>query len=271
MEKWQPNGLIGVIHLPALPGDPGYGGQSIREIVDFALRDAQALVQGGIHAMVIENFGSAPFPKGTGDQPMPSHHAAIIAIAAHELKKMFPDVILGINCLRNAAETAMGIAASVNAQFIRVNVLCGAYATDQGIIEGDAYSLLRYRQLLRAEHIAILADVHVKHAAPIAAISAAEATKDTLLRGRADAVIVTGKGTGEPVDRRILEEVFNAADNSPVLLGSGTKPETLANYATFIKGAIVGTAFKRGGVVTNEVDSDRVARMVKAFDAICHK
>ncbi len=269
MEKWLPRGLIGVVHLPALPGDPGYSGQSLDDILAFAIADADAIIGGGIRALIIENFGSAPFPKGNAQQPMPSHHTAIMSIVAHEIRKKYPDLIMGINCLRNDAYAALGIAVATNANFIRVNVLTGAYVTDQGLIEGDAYGILRFRQQLAANRIAILADVLVKHATPLAPLSASDATKDTLLRGHADAVIVTGSGTGEPVDRRTLEEVFHAADGAPVLLGSGTKAETLPNYASFIKGAIVGTALKVDGKVHNPVDIERVRRMVKAFDAVC--
>lgn len=269
MEKWQPKGLIGVVHLPALPGDPCFDGRSFDDLIAFALKDAEAIVEGGIRSLIIENFGSAPFPKGTPDQPMPPHHTALMAIVAHEIRKKWPDLIIGINCLRNDAQAALGIAVATRANFIRVNVLSGAYVTDQGIIEGDAYHLLRYRQLLNANHIAILADVLVKHATPLAPLSPSDATKDTLLRGHADAVIVTGSGTGEPVDRRTLEDVFRAADGKPVLIGSGTKPETIANYASFIRGAIVGTALKFDGKVANPVDVDRVKKMVKSFDLIC--
>lgn len=268
-EKWAVGGLIGVVHLPALPGDPGYDGRSIDDIAAFALRDAQALIDGGIGAAIVENFGSAPFPKGTAAQPMPPHHIAVMTMIAHAIRKAHPDLVLGINCLRNDAMAALGIAASVGAQFIRVNILTGAYVTDQGVIEGNAYDLLRCRRLLDASHIAILADVLVKHATPLAPISAADATKDILGRACADAVIVTGSGTGMPVDRKILEEVCKAADNKPVLLGSGTKSETLANYASFISGAIVGTSLKRDGIVANEVDPERVKTMAKAFNAVC--
>ncbi len=268
-EKWSPRGLIGVVHLPTLPGDPGYDGRSFDSLLEFAMTDARALVEGGMRAMILEIFGSAPLPKATANQPMPPHHTAIMSIVAHEIRKEFPDLILGINCLRNDAQAAIGIAVASRASFIRVNVLTGAYVTDQGVIEGDAYNLLRYRQLLDARHIAILADVLVKHATPLAPISASDATKDTLLRAHADAVIVTGSGTGEPVDRRTLEEVFRASDSRPVLLGSGTKAETLANYASFIKGAIVGTALKVDGIVSNPVDVERVRKMVKSFDSIC--
>ena len=261
MQKWMPKGLIGVVHLPALPGDVRYDGRCVDEIVAFALADAKALVEGGADAMIIENFGSTPFPKGTREEPMPPHHTAIMTCVAHEIKKAYPDIVLGINCLRNDALAALGIAVAVGAAFIRVNVLSGAYVTDQGVIEGCAYEALRYRQQLGANHIAILADILVKHASPLAPTSAADATKDTLHRGGADAVIVTGAGTGEPVDRRVLEEVYRAADGAPILLGSGTKVETLANYCTFIKGAIVGTSLKIDGKIANAVDAARVRRM----------
>lgn len=268
MQKWNPNGLIGVVHLPALPGDACYDGRSLDDIVAFALADAKSIAEGGADAIIIENFGSTPFPKGTKDQPMPPHHTAMMTIVAHEIRKAYPDLTLGINCLRNDAIAALGIAVAVNANFIRVNVLSGAYVTDQGIIEGCAYEALRYRQQLGASHIAILADVLVKHASPLAPTSATDATKDTLHRGGADAVIVTGSGTGEPVDRRVLEEVYKAAEGRPILLGSGTKVETLANYSTFIKGAIVGTSLKVDGKVANPVDPARVKRMADALHTL---
>lgn len=268
LSKWLPQGLIGVVHLPALPGDANYDGRAIEQITQFALDDAKALVEGGADAIIIENFGSTPFPKGNREQPMPPHHLAFMTIVAHEIRKIYPNAVLGINCLRNDAIAALGIAVAVKAQFIRVNVLSGAYVTDQGVIEGCAYDLLAYRQRLAANHVAILADVLVKHASPLAPTNAADATKDTLLRGCADAVIVTGAGTGEPVDRRVLEDVCKAADGKPVLLGSGTKAETLANYCSFIKGAIVGTSLKIDGKVHNPVDPERVKRMHDAIHSL---
>ena len=147
-EKWLPKGLIGVVHLPALPGDPCYDGRSLDEIIEFALADAKSMIDGGIHAMIVENFGSAPFPKGNAAQPMPAHHVAAMTCVAREIRKLYPDLILGINCLRNDGYAALGIASVVGANFVRINVLTGAYVTDQGVIEGDAYGILRYRQQL---------------------------------------------------------------------------------------------------------------------------
>ncbi|MFA5624203.1 MAG: BtpA/SgcQ family protein [Bradymonadales bacterium] len=267
-KTWIPGGFIGVIHLPALPGDPLWSMRSIEEIEEFALKDASALAEGKADAMILENFGSTPFPKGNASQAIPPQHTAIMSIIARSIKRRFPDIPLGINCLRNDAKAALGIALAADADFIRVNVHTGAYITDQGIIEGDAYETLRFRQLLGAEHIAILADVLVKHAKPLAPISASEATTDTLERGLADGVIVTGSGTGQAVDRRTLEEVHEAAGHKPVLIGSGAKHDTLSIYAPFICGAIVGTSLKYEGKVENHVDPERVKRMAATFEQL---
>lgn len=267
-KRWSPAGLIGVVHLPAMPGDPLYAQSSVQEIETFALQDAQALAQGKVDAIIVENFWSAPFPKGNSVQAMPAHHTAIMSIIARSIKKAHPEIPLGINCLRNDAKAALGIALAADADFIRVNVHTGAYVTDQGLIEGDAYETLRYRKLLGTQHIAIIADVLVKHASPLAPISARDATKDTLERGLADGVIVTGSGTGQAVDRRTLEEVFEAAEGKPVLIGSGTKFDTLSIYAPFISGAIVGTSIKFDAKLENRVDPARVLKVTSAFEQL---
>ncbi|PYN10649.1 MAG: phosphorybosylanthranilate isomerase, partial [Candidatus Rokuibacteriota bacterium] len=55
--------LIGMVHLPPLPGSPRWDG-SMARVIATALADARALVEGGIDALLVENFGDAPFPAG---------------------------------------------------------------------------------------------------------------------------------------------------------------------------------------------------------------
>ena len=78
--------------------------------------------------------------------------------------------------------------------------------TDQGLIQGCAAQLLRQRRLLAADHVAVLADVLVKHALPLAPLPVPMAVQDTLKRGGADGVIVSGDSTGTPVDPEILQQ-----------------------------------------------------------------
>src|SRR6266536_252615 len=154
--------VIGMLHLAALPGSPLYGG-SIEPIRAAMLRDAELLVEGGVHGLMMENFGDTPFFPGC----VPAHVVAHITALAAEVKRRFPQMPLGINVLRNDGLSALAIAHAVGALYIRVNVLCGARVADQGLLQGIAHELLRLRAELRAEAIKILADVDVKHSAAL--------------------------------------------------------------------------------------------------------
>jgi membrane complex biogenesis BtpA family protein len=166
--------------------------------------------------------------------------------------------------------SALGIAAACglgrgkHPGFVRVNVHCGTYVTDQGVIEGEAYHSLRYRQALAAPKVEILADVLVKHASPLADISPSAATHDCIDRGLADGVIVTGMATGAAVSSSMLSEVVAAAGKKPVLIGSGFSPEQAQQLAPLVQGAFVGTWVKQGGRVENPVDLERVQELVAA-------
>jgi membrane complex biogenesis BtpA family protein len=250
--------VIGMLHLMPLPGSPQYGG-SLASIGELLLRDAESLVSGGVHGLMIENFGDVPFYSDR----VPAHVVAHITSLALEVKKRF-DVPLGINVLRNDGRSALAVAHAVGASFIRVNVLCGVRVTDQGIIQAIAHDLLRDRAILGATHIKIFADVDVKHSAPLAARPIEEEVDDTIERGLADAVIVSGAGTGKPTDPKHVQAVKHAAGQTPVLIGSGANIKSIAALAPHCDGFVVGTAFKRDGKPTNPVEVERVHEFMKA-------
>ena len=54
--------VVGVIHLPPLPGSPrGPSARDMNGILESVRRDAAAWVSGGADALIVENFGDAPF------------------------------------------------------------------------------------------------------------------------------------------------------------------------------------------------------------------
>jgi membrane complex biogenesis BtpA family protein len=254
-------GLIGVVHLLALPGDPAHRSGGFAAAYDRARTDAEALVSAGVDALIVENFGSAPFVKGTAGDRIPPHQAAALTRVCLACKSL--GVPVGVNCLRNDAHTALGIAAACELDFIRVNVHSGAYVTDQGLIEGEAAATLRYRAALGVA-VEIWADVLVKHAAPLAPLDPETATHDCLDRGLADAVIVSGVATGAPVDVDLLRTVRAAARDKAVVIGSGLAPQNAASLLAHADAAIVGTWLKRDGLVRNPVDPARVRTLVEA-------
>lgn len=245
--------LIGMIHLDALPGAPDFAGD-LAQVAERAARDARVLAEGGVDAILVENFHDAPFYKDR----LPPETIAALTRCALAVRAAAPTVPLGINALRNDALGALAVAVAVGADFIRVNVLVGAMVTDQGLIEGCAAELIRRRRALGVA-VAILADVGVKHAEPLGDFDLTQVALDTVHRGKADALVVSGRGTGAPTPRAKIDAVRAAVPGVPVLVGSGTLAETVDPTAA--DGFIVGTALKTDG----RVDPARVAAMRAAL------
>lgn len=249
--------VIGMLHLPPLPGAPRYG-RDLAAVRERALSDAEALVSGGVHGLMVENFGDTPFYSDRVPAWVVSHLTRI----ATEIRRRFA-VPLGINVLRNDGRSALAIAHAAGADFIRVNVLCGACVTDQGVLQGIAVELLRDRVMLTAEDIKVLADVNVKHAAPLGAPRPLEEEVfDTVHRGGADAVVVTGTGTGRGADLRHVHAARSAAGGAPVFVGSGISAATIREFLPAADGFIVGSALKVNGDARNPVDPVRVKELM---------
>jgi membrane complex biogenesis BtpA family protein len=250
--------VIGMLHLPALPGAPCYSGDWSK-IRDALLRDVELLTAGRVDGLMMENFGDVPFYPGR----VPAHVATAMTALAMEVRRA-SDLPLGINVLRNDGLTALAVAHAVGAEFIRVNVLCGARVADQGVLQGIAHDLLRERAMLQASGIRIMADVDVKHSAALAARPIADEVDDTLERGLADGLVVSGAGTGKTTDLQKVRDVKKAAGDAPVFIGSGITAQNIRSYFDVADGFIVGTALKHDGVATAPIDPDRVAAVMKA-------
>jgi len=252
--------LIGMVHLPALPGSPAYGGN--REAIRAAaLADARTLAEAGFDGLLVENFGDVPFYP----DDVPKHVVAELTAVARELD-IAVDLPWGANVLRNDAEAALSVAAAAGGAFVRVNVHTGTAETDQGRLEGRAHETLRLRDRVDAD-VAVLADIAVKHAAPPdrdVGVLAHEA----IGRGLADGLVVSGPETGAAVESDLLRAVLDARDDTdravPVFVGSGVTRENAPVLLDLADGAIVGTATKREGVTTNRVDPDRAVAIVDA-------
>lgn len=255
--------LLGVIHLLPLPGTakaPARASDAMNAAIERGLADALALEAGGVDGAIVENFGDAPFHGG----PVPASIVAALTRATAEIRRRVR-MPLGVNVLRNDADAALAIAAACGCDFVRVNVHVGAMLTDQGVLEGRAAHTLSERRRLGASNVLVLADILVKHATPLAGTREAllpQLAEDTYRRGLADALIVTGAGTGKTTPLRDVAIVRAAVPEAPVLVGSGVTEDSVRATLEAAHGAIVGTWFKRQSRVSEPVDAGRVARLV---------
>ena len=251
--------FIGVIHLPPLPGSPRWSGD-LSVVLEQAEREAATLTEGGARGIIVENFGDAPFRIGRVE---PETVAAMTR--AVDLVCRVTALPVGVNMLRSDALSALAVALAGGAQFIRVNIHYGTMAADEGLVTGEAFETLRRRRLMDAEHIAIVADVMVKHAVPLGEVDLGLIARETAYRGLADGLIVTGLVTGQPAVADEVATVRRAVPDRPLLVGSGVDAANAAKFLAHADGAIVGTSLKKDGVITNPIDLERVKATAAAF------
>jgi hypothetical protein len=252
-----------MVHLLPLPGAPGYTGYGMDLIIERALQDAEALVEGRVDALMVENMWDLPYYVGAD---VPPEEMTALAVAARAVVEAV-DVPVGVNVIHNGGVVTLSIAVAAGADFIRVCLLTGARVWDTGEFDhGCAADLIRKRKELHAEHIKLLADVDKKHSVGFPGLDLATHIEWTEFY-LADALIVSGRMTGDAPE---LEKVRRAKElaTRPILMGSGTTAENIADFLQYADGAIVGSSLKVDGVAENPVDVERVKRYMEAVRTV---
>ena len=251
--------LIGMVHVAALPGTPA-SKLDPQAIVHHAVNEATILAEAGFDAVMIENMHDTPYMlREVG----PEITACMTAVTAAVRKAI--EIPIGVQILAGANRAAMAVAHAAGAQFIRAEGFCFSTVADEGLMsEADAGPLLRFRSMIGADHIAVLADIKKKHSSHA---MTSDLTIEDWAHGAefmgADGLIVTGAATGREADR---DEVAAAAAASslPVIVGSGITAESLPRMLEAGHGAIVGSSIKVGGTWTGDIDPDRALAIAQA-------
>ena len=255
-----PKPVIGMVHCWPMPGAPGYTGYGIETVIDHALRDAHALAEGGCDGLIVENMWDIPFRAGPHIPPESIASHAVVARAVGQAVGL----PLGINLVHNGGVALLAIALAAGASFIRVCMFTGAGVWDAGTWdEGCAADLMRRRKELHAEHIKLLADVDKKHSVRFPGIDLATHIEWTRFFG-ADALIVSGRMTGDAPDIGKVREAKALAGDRPLLIGSGADEHNIRAFMSAADGVIVGSSIKEGGRCENPVAAERVRRLVAA-------
>ena len=258
----KPKPVIGMVHLPPLPGSVGYTGYGMQEIIDFAINDAQTLVKGGVDGVIVENMWDLPFAVGTDVSP---EQLCAQTVAAAEVVKTV-DIPVGINLVHNGGRACLGIAIASGADFIRVCLLTGAQVWDTGEFDhGCARELLTTRKLAQAEHIKLFCDVDKKHSVRFPGIDLATHIEWTDFYG-ADALIISGRMTGDAPSLDKVQLAKDLSNGRPVLMGSGMTPENVAEFFQVADGCIVGFGMKDKGHPDRPVNLDIVKRFMEAAE-----
>ena len=254
--------VIGMVHTLASPGTPK-NDCSVREIVQRAVEEAKIYAAAGLDAIIIENMHDLPYlMRQAGAEVVSTLTAVALAI------KAAVDLPLGIQVLAGANQQALAVALAAELDFIRAEGFIFSHVADEGIMDGDAAQLLRYRRLVGAHEIKIFCDIKKKHSshALTSDVDIAEFahTADFFL---ADGLIVTGASTAVAADIAEVESVKDASKN-PVLIGSGITAENISRYWNAADGFIIGSYFKQAGYWENELDWERLNRFMQQVKSL---
>ncbi|CAN5781101.1 BtpA/SgcQ family protein [soil metagenome] len=255
--------IIGMVHLPALPGTPLYdtvGGMS--KVRDWVARDLEALQEGGVHSVMFCNENDRPYRL---DADMASATAITDVVATFRSELSVP---FGVNVLWDPKAT-LAVAAATGASFCR-EIFTGAFAGDFGLWVRSAGDAFRYRREIGAESVRLIFNINAEFAAPLAPRPIEDVAKSVVFSSSPDAICVSGPITSQAAAASSLASVATAIEGSgvPVLVNTGFKIANAAELLQFADGAIVGSSLKVDGITWNPVDRTRVQNLMNEVGRI---
>lgn len=252
--------VIGMCHLPPLPGDPGYDPVAgMAGVVAHAHREVAALQEGGVDGILVSNEFSLPYLTTT--EPVTA--IAMARVVGELLADL--EVPFGVNVLWDGV-ASIDLAAATGAAFVR-EVFSGVYASDFGLWNTDVGRSARHRARVGASGVRLLYNVVPEGATYLAGRDLAQLTRSTVFNGAPDGLCVSGLTAGAPTDTAALRVVKENAGDVPVVVNTGVRPDTVQDSLRYADAAIVGTWFKRDGVFRNEVEAARVADLMSVARA----
>lgn len=247
--------VIAMLHLMALPGDPGYDSAGgMRAIIDRARGELDALQSGGVDAVMFSNEFSLPYLTKT--EPIT---AVSMARVIGELHREI-SVPFGVNVLWDGL-ASIDLAHATGASFVR-EIFTGVYASDFGLWDTSVGHAARHRARLGAQNVKLLFNIVPESATYLAHRDIVDVTKTTVFATLPDALCVSGLTAGASTDTQVLTQVKGAAGDVPVFVNTGVRAHNAEDQMAIADGAVIGTYFKKDGVFENAVDRARVEELM---------
>lgn len=220
--------VIAMVHL---------AGKTDKEVISRALQELALFEKMGVHAAIIENYHGS------------LHHVEMVLKAA---QGKFKKIVLGVNVLPNEYDVAFALSHQYGAKFIQLDFVAGRYKYYSNIIEINSKDYYKHRRA--HPDILVLGGVYPKYYNPVENSSLKRDLRTAQMR--ADAIVVTGAGTGKETPLQKIESFRKElGPNFPLVIGAGVTKENGREQLHFGNGAIIGSYFKNGDTAAKVIPS----------------
>ncbi|MBI5065805.1 membrane biogenesis protein [Candidatus Woesearchaeota archaeon] len=217
--------ILGMIHLAG--DDP----------VKNALEELVIFEEEGITGAIIENY-----------------HGSVDDVV--DTLKAMPEtnLVIGMNILPNEFDQAFPLASKYGADFIQLDHVAGSYR--EGNLDFVFYKLFKEEY----SQINVLGGVWPKYYKP----KTGSILEKDLSKGieRAEAIVVTGEGTGKETPLEKIKKFKQTIGNHPLIVGAGLTPENAFEQLSIADGAIVGSCLKQNNSTYMPIDRSRVKELM---------
>jgi len=253
--------VIGMVHFPPLPGTPLYDEQGgLKAILDRIEHDIAALVSGGVDGLLFCNEGDRPYQLKVGPE-------AVAVMTRGITQFVPPGKTFGVDVLWDPY-AAIAVAMATGASFVR-EVFTGTFESDMGLWAPDAADIRRYHRRISAQHIKLFYNTTPEFASPIGKRAPADMAVSAVVSSLADTILVSGPAAGSNPALDVVSQVRAAVPKHvPVLVNTGVNENNVTAYLQIADGVIVGSSLKRDGITWNEVELDRVKRLISQVNNV---
>ena len=249
--------VIAMVHIGALPGTPLYDADGgLEKLIDGAAADIEALQAGGVDAVMFGNENDRPYVFKAPPEGIAAMTAVVQAVKGR-LKIPF-----GVNYLWDPV-ASVAIGAATGASFVR-EIFTGLFASDMGLWQPDCAGAARLRRHLGRPDMKLLFNINAEFAHSLDERPIELRAKSAVFSSMADAILVSGPITGQPVDQSNLRRVREAVDSVPVFANTGVNLDNVSDILALADGVVIGTHFKIDGDTWKAVDPTRVKRFMDA-------
>jgi len=220
--------IIGMIHL------------SGNKPVERALEEIAMFEEEGIDGALVENYHC--------------HDLLIVEKTLEEISKRNNKIAIGLNLL-SYDDRVFPMAAKYGAKFIQMDRIAGIYTS--GKLDIESYS--KYKE--KFPELVVLGGVWPKYYHPVKGSDLAADLEEGM--NRAEAIVVTGEGTGKETPISKIKYFREKIDGHVLIVGAGLTPDNAYEQLMVADGAIVGSSIKPDSITHNKVDSIRIKSLME--------